>query len=231
MAWLAVAFWSPTWCLSCSGSQQRFGRADLPLHDRLVKQLNTSKFRLWNMFRLQLGFFRVRLQYARPERLSHKPVSNRPRTGRHLASYKFNVLFKLPKIIGCTNASFGLSLERHLLPWPLILTQKVCAYILIIFRSNCDRYRSMLIAKEVDRRNSRCGEVTESLRLSTNRHVARTCQNLNKQSNILFVPIYSSCDLSIGFLRSFRRHDNKKCSEKKTARVYSMDLNQRNWTH
>jgi hypothetical protein len=226
MAWLAVAFWSPSWCLSCSGSQQRFGRADLPLHDRLVKQLNTFIFCLWNIFRLQLGFFLVRLQYARPERLSHEPVSTRPRTGRYLVSYKFNALFKLPKIIGCTSASFVLSLERHLLPWPLILTQKVCAYIFIIFRSNCNRYRSMLIAKEVDRGNSRCGEVTESLRLSTNRHVATACQNLNKQSNILFIPIYSTCDLSIGFLRSFRCHDNKKCSEKKTASVCTMDLNQ-----
>ena len=34
MAWLAEEFWSP-----CFGSQQRFGRADLPLHNRVVKPI------------------------------------------------------------------------------------------------------------------------------------------------------------------------------------------------
>ena len=55
-----------------------------------------------------------------------------------------------------------------------------------------------------------------AVRLSTNRHVARDCKNLDKQYYRLFMPSYLSYNLQVGFLQWFsylRRHEYQKSTE------------------
>ena len=74
MAWLAVAFCSPSCSLSCLGSRT-FWLSRFAIAPSSVKtQLNNKIFYIWTIFRYQCGCYRVRLQFT-PAGLSYKPVS------------------------------------------------------------------------------------------------------------------------------------------------------------
>ena len=146
---------------ACLGSQQRFVSRFAIALSSIKMQFKNRIFYVWTMFRFQRGCYRIRLQFARPARLSYKLVSYRPpqlSRQHHLDIYKLIACSKLPKVISCTSTNFGIShLSGNRCHGRWFRRLRYANWTKISVRYNCNRHRSMCHAQEVDRREALLG--------------------------------------------------------------------------